>query len=178
MCLRLVNYANSTAFESYAKAKAIKKDSTVGSCVTTIKKDGLVYSIIKNNTEYDGVKFDREGRVYLAVVTGYYDVPDDGVVKVLSSLVYTKESKDTHKKVAYSCPVVGIANNAFENAGEMKILVLPNNDVHYSSDAFTGCDNLGLIDYDSVLPFDVSKFDSIFNNADTSSEYDSNEENE
>ena len=60
----------------------------------------------------------------------------------------------------------------------LKILVLPNNDVHYSSDAFTGCDNLGLIDYDSVLPFDVSKFDAILNNAETTSEDDSNEENE
>lgn len=172
------NYANSMAFESYAKAKAIKKDSAVGSCVATVKNDGIVYSIIKNDTEYDGVKFAREGKVYLAVVTGYYDIPDDGVVKVLSSVVYTKEDKDADNKVNYSCPVVGIANNAFENASEMKILVLPNNDVHYSSDAFTGCDNLGLIDYDSVLPFDVSKFDAILNNAETTSEDDSNEDNE
>ena len=172
------NYANSMAFESYAKAKAIKKDSAVGSCVATVKMDGIVYSIIKNDTEYDGVKFAREGKVYLAVVTGYYDIPDDGVVKVQSSVVYSKEDKDTDNKANYSCPVVGIANNAFENASEMKILVLPNNDVHYSSDAFTGCDNLGLIDYDSVLPFDVSKFDAILNNAETSSEDDSNGENE
>ena len=172
------NYANSMAFESYAKAKAIKKDSAVGSCVATVKMDGIVYSIIKNDTEYDGVKFAREGKVYLAVVTGYYDIPDDGVVKVQSSVVYSKEDKDTDNKVNYSCPVVGIANNAFANASEMKILVLPNNDVHYYSDAFTGCDNLGLIDYDSVLPFDVSKFDAIINNAETTSEDDSNEENE
>ena len=171
------NYSNSTAFESYAKAKAIKKDSTVGSCVTTIKKDGLVYSIIKNNTEYDGVKFDREGRVYLAVVTGYYDIPDDGVVKVLSSLVYTKETKDTHKKVAYSCPVVGIADNAFANAKAMKILVLPDKNVHYSSDAFQGCDDLGLIDYDSVLPFDVSKFDAIMDYSKIALSDGDNEEN-
>ena len=49
----------------------------------------------------------------------------------------------------------------------MKILVLPDKNVHYSSDAFPGCDNLGLIDYDSVLPFDVSKFDAIFDNTKT-----------
>ncbi|MGN1127059.1 MAG: leucine-rich repeat protein [Ruminococcus sp.] len=173
------NYAGSMAFEGYAKAKAIKKDSSVGSCVATVKKDGLVYSIIKNDTEYDGVKFDRDGKVYLAVVTGYYDVPDDGVVKVLSSLVYTKEDKETGKKVAYSCPVVGIADNAFANAKAMKILVLPDKNVHYSSDAFPGCDNLGLIDYDSVLPFDVSKFDAIFDNTKTSpSNGDDNEDKE
>lgn len=173
------NYSNSTAFESYAKAKAIKKDSTVGSSVTTIEKDGLVYSIIKNDTEYDGVKYDREGRIYLAVVTGYNDIPEDGVVKVLSSLVYTKEDKETGDKVAYSCPVVGIADNAFKNAKAMKILVLPNREVHYSSDAFPGCDNLGLIDYDSVLPFDVSKFDAIFDNTKTSSSNgDDNEDKE
>ncbi|MGN0476685.1 MAG: leucine-rich repeat protein, partial [Ruminococcus sp.] len=172
------NYANSMAFESYAKSKAIKKDSAVGSCVATIKKDGLVYSIIKNDTEYDGVKFDREGKVYLAVVTDYYDIPEDGVVKVLSSIVYTKEDKDTEEKVAYSCPVVGIADNAFENAKDMKILVLPNRDVHYSSDAFLGCDDLGLIDYDSVLPFDVSKFDAIMDNSKMASSDGENEEND
>ncbi|MGN0461754.1 MAG: leucine-rich repeat protein, partial [Ruminococcus sp.] len=44
------NYENSMAFESYAKAKAIKKDSVVGSCVATVKNDGIVYSIIKNDT--------------------------------------------------------------------------------------------------------------------------------
>ena len=173
------NYAKSLAFEGYAKAKSIKKDSSVGSSVTTIEKDGLVYSIIKNDTEYDGVKYEREGRVYLAVVTGYNDIPEDGVVKVLSSLVYTKEDKETGDKVAYSCPVVGIADNAFKNAKAMKILVLPNREVHYSSDAFPGCDNLGLIDYDSVLPFDVSKFDAIFDNTKTSSSNgDDNEDKE
>ena len=173
------NYAKSLAFEGYGKAKAIKKDSSVGSTVATIKKDGLVYSIIKNDTEYDGVKFGREGRVYLAVVTGYYDIPDDGVVKVLSTLVYTKEDKETGDKVAYSCPVVGIADNAFANAKAMKILMLPDKNVHYSSNAFPGCDNLGLIDYASVLPFDVSKFDAIFDNTKTSSsDGDDNEDKE
>ncbi|MGN0459447.1 MAG: leucine-rich repeat protein [Ruminococcus sp.] len=173
------NYSESMAFEGYAKAKAIKKDSAVGSCVAKVKKDGLVYSIIKNDTEYDGVKFDREGKAYLAVVTGYYDIPEDGVVKVLSSLVYTKEDKETGNKVAYSCPVVGIADNAFANAKAMKILVLPDKNVHYSSDAFPGCDDLGLIDYDSVLPFDVSKFDAIFDNTKTApSEVDDSEDKE
>ena len=61
----------------------------------------------------------------------------------------------------------------------MKILVLPDKNVHYSSDAFPGCDNLGLIDYASVLPFDVSKFDAIFDNTKTSSSNgDDNEDKE
>ncbi len=158
-------YKNSVGFMNYEKAKAICKDSELGSGnVGTEKEDGIVYTIIKNNTEYNGVMYSSKDTSYVAVVTGYDKIPGNGVVKIVSSVDCKVKTSDGKKEKVYKCPVVGIADNGFKNAKGLKMLVLPNKDIYYTSNAFTGCDNLGLIDYDSVLPFDVSKFDALLEN--------------
>ena len=165
------DYKASLGFASYDKANAIKKDSKLGSDnVATELESGIEYTILRNNSEYAGVTYSSDEAKYVAVVTGYEEIPDNGVVKIASSVVYEEDDD------SYNCPVVGIADRAFENAKDMKMLVLPNRDVYYTSDAFVGCDNLGLIDYDSVLPFDVSKFDAILEEIKVTSEDEETEE--
>lgn len=162
------SYKKSVGFANYEKAGAIEKDSKLGSSnVGTEKKDGITYTIIKNNSEYSDVEYSSKDADYVAVVTDYDKIPSNGVVKIPSSVKFeeTTEDEDGEEEVkSYKCPVVGIADNAFKDATKLKMVVLPNRDVYYTSKAFTGCDNLGLIDYDSVLPFDVSKFDVLLDN--------------
>jgi hypothetical protein len=159
------NYKTAYAFRYYANAKAIKNDSTLGNgTMATVKENGLVYAIIKSNSEYDGVMYtSTSNSKYLAVVTGYTKVADNGIVQVPDKVIYERSATADSGKESYNCPVVGLADNSFKDCKELKMLVLPNRDVYYSTNAFTGCDNLGLIDYDSVVPFDVSKFDAILN---------------
>ncbi len=159
------NYENSYGFADYAKAKAIKTDGVLGSgTVGKVNVDGIEYTVIKNGSEYSGVRYNLNDEKYLAVVTGCNQIDDNGVADIQANVIFKEKDKDNTKAVeSYVCPVVGIADYAFENAKDLKMVVLPNKDVYYTSNAFAGCDNLGLIDYDSVVPFDVGKFDAILN---------------
>lgn len=166
------SYSNSYALRYYVNAKAVKNDGTLGNgTVKNIKSSGLKFVIIKNNSEYGGTvyKGDAENK-YLAVVTGYTTIPDDGVVNVPDKVIYEKSADAENGKESFSCPVVGVADYAFENCKDLQVIVLPNRDVYYTTNAFAGCDNLGIIDYASVVPFDVGKFDAILNDKPTSQE--------
>lgn len=168
-------YKTAYTLRMYAGAKAIKNDGTLGNgTVVNVKKSGLVFTIIKNNSEFDGVKYTSENESeYLAVVTSYEKIADNGVVKVPANVKFTKKDANNVDEEIL-CPVVGIADGSFENCAELKAMVLPNRDVYYSTNAFKGCDNLGLIQYDSVLPFDVAKFDAIVKSASSETEEDEN----
>ncbi len=105
--------------------------------------NGIRYMILKSGDEYNGTKYSPDEYSEFVIVTGYTEIPDSGVVNIPDVIVC--DSK------IYS--VAAIADGAFENCTELKTLVLPNHYVEYSSKAFEGCTNLGLIQYNDVLPY-------------------------
>lgn len=105
--------------------------------------NGIRYMILKSGDEYNGTKYSPDEYSEFVIVTGYTEIPDSGVVNIPDVIVC--DSK------IYS--VAAIADGAFENCSELKTLVLPNHYVEYSSKAFEGCTNLGLIQYNDVLPY-------------------------
>lgn len=105
--------------------------------------NGLKYLILKNGDEYNGTVYSFKGYSEFVIINGYTSVPDDGVVIVPETIIC--DGKVYH--------VAAIADGAFKNCKKLKTLVLPNQKVAYSSKAFEGCDNLGLIQNNDVLPY-------------------------
>lgn len=114
----------------------------------TTECGGLTYVLLKNNSEYKGVTYTLAGCNEFVVVTGCKSVSDDGVVIIPDTIICDNK--------VYN--VAGISDGAFKNCKKLTTLVLPDSDIAYTSKAFEGCDNLGLIQNNEVVPF-VSKIE-------------------
>ena len=105
--------------------------------------NGLEYVLLKNNDEYCGVKYSVSGYSEFVVITNCKNVPANGTVIIPDTIVCDNK--------VYN--VVAIADDAFKNCKKLKTLVLPSHKVSYTSKAFEGCNKLGIIQYNDVLPF-------------------------
>ena len=139
-------YKNATAVKGYTVKNDLKTD--IYRNYPTTECNGLTYVLLTNNDEYKGVTYTLEGCKEFVVVTGCKSVSDDGVVIIPDTIICDNK--------VYN--VAGIADGAFKNCKKLKTLVLPDSDVAYTSKAFEGCDNLGVIQNNDVVPF-VSKIE-------------------
>lgn len=105
--------------------------------------NGIKYMILKSGDEYNGTKYSPAEYSEFVIVTGYTQIPDNGVVNIPDVIVCDSKIYN----------VAAVADGAFENCEELTGVVLPNHSVEYSSKAFEGCTNLGLIQYNDVIPY-------------------------
>lgn len=140
------DYKDATAVKGYKVKNDLKTD--VYRNYPTTECGGLTYVLLKNNSEYDGVTYTLSGCNEFVVVTGCKSVPDDGVVIIPDTIICDNK--------VYN--VAGIADGSFRNCKKLRTLVLPDSDIAYTSKAFEGCDNLGVIQNNEVVPF-VSKIE-------------------
>lgn len=118
--------------------------STVKDEDNDITIGGINYHVMKNGSTYNNVKYSSDTTDFVAVVTGLTaDKVKSKTVIVPSSVI----------SGGISYTVVGIDNAAFAGNTTIEKLVLPDRSIHYSSDAFTSCDNLGYIQFNDVAPF-------------------------
>lgn len=134
-------YKSATSVNGYTVKADLKADIYQNYPRTEI--GGLKYLILESGDEYNGTVYSPKGYNEFVIVSGYTTIPNDGVVIVPETVVC--DGKVYH--------VAGIADGAFKNCKTLKTLVLPNKDIVYSSKAFEGCDNLGLIQNNDVLPY-------------------------
>lgn len=135
------SYKSALSVNGYS-VKADIKTNIYENAVST-EVDGIKYVIIDNNSEYNGVKYSLANYSKIAVVTGYSDIKSDGVVIIPETIVCNDK--------AYC--VASIADKAFANCKKLTQIVLPNHNVAYSSNSFEGCSNLGIVQYNDVLPY-------------------------
>lgn len=105
--------------------------------------NGLEYVLLKNNDEYNGVKYSFNGYSEFVVITNCKNVPKNGAVIIPDTIICDNK--------VYN--VAAIADGAFKNCNELETLVLPSHKVAYTSKAFEGCNKLGIIQYNDILPF-------------------------
>lgn len=141
-------YKDASSVKGYNVKNDLKTD--VYRKYRTAEDDCLKYVILNNNSEYNGVTYNLTGCKMLAVVIGYKSVSDDGVVVIPDTIICGGK--------VYN--VGGIADGAFKNCKKLKTVVLPDNDVYFTTKAFEECDNLGVIQNNDVVPF-VSKIEEI-----------------
>ena len=139
-------YKDSSSVKGYKIKNDLKTD--VYRKYPTTECNGLKYVILENNSEYKGVTYTLSGCKKFAVVTGYKSISDDGVTEIPDTIICDGK--------VYN--VAGIADGAFKNCKKLKTVVLPDNDIYFTTKAFEGCDNLGIIQNNEVVPF-VSKIE-------------------
>lgn len=139
-------YKDSMAVKGYKVKNDLETD--IYRNYPTTECGGLTYVLLKNNSEYKGVTYTLAGCNEFVVVTGCKSVSDDGVVIIPDTIICDNK--------VYN--VAGISDGAFKNCKKLTTLVLPDSDIAYTSKAFEGCDNLGLIQNNEVVPF-VSKIE-------------------
>lgn len=134
-------YKSATSVNGYTVKADLKTDIYQNYPRTEI--DGLKYIILENGDEYNGTVYSFKGYNEFVIISGYTTIPKDGTVIVPETVVC--DGKVYH--------VAAIADGAFKNCKTLKTLVLPNQKVAYSSKAFEGCDNLGVIQNNDVVPY-------------------------
>lgn len=139
-------YKDSMAVKGYKVKNDLETD--IYRNYPTTECGGLTYVLLKNNSEYKGVTYTLAGCNEFVVVAGCKSVSDDGVVIIPDTIICDNK--------VYN--VAGISDGAFKNCKKLTTLVLPDSDIAYTSKAFEGCDNLGLIQNNEVVPF-VSKIE-------------------
>ncbi|MGN1051075.1 MAG: leucine-rich repeat protein, partial [Acutalibacteraceae bacterium] len=149
---RLKEYSEDMFFAYYSKANAIKDDSLLcDGSVATVSYGGVKYAVVENGKEYMQQKYNAdEGYKYISIVCGYDEIPEDGVIVISEAISYKGST----------CPVVAVKDYAFENCKSLKQVVLPSDKVSYSNLAFFGCENLGIIQYNDVIPYEKQSVDT------------------
>lgn len=104
---------------------------------------GIEYVLLKNNDVYNGIKYSVSDYSEFVVITNCKNIPANGTIIIPDTIVCDNK--------VYN--VVAIADGAFKNCKGLETLVLPSHKVSYSSKAFEGCNKLGIIQYNDVLPF-------------------------
>lgn len=108
-----------------------------------VESDGLKYMILNSGDMYNGVEYELKGSSQFVIVIGYTSISEDGTVVIPESIICDGKGYQ----------VAGISNGAFNNCKELKSVVLPNNKVQYTSNAFDGCGNLGSIQLDDAIVY-------------------------
>ena len=108
---------------------------------------GISYHLMTSGTEYNSNVYVSDKSQFVAVVTGLSEETAQSSTVVIPSTVVVK---------GISYDVIAIADNAFGTNEKIQTLVLPSKDVVYSSAALAGCTNLGIIQYNDIIPFTES----------------------
>ncbi|MCD8026838.1 MAG: leucine-rich repeat domain-containing protein [Clostridiales bacterium] len=137
------DYASALIASGYTVVDDIEKN--IYETAVSVEADGIKYVIIESGSQYNGVKYSLDGCKKIAVAVGYTSIPDNSTVVIPEKIAY--------KKAEYS--VAAIADNAFAGCTELEELVLPNHKVTYTAASFAGCTNLGLIQFDDVIPYNA-----------------------
>ena len=152
------SYKTAPATNGY-KVKADLKSDIYQNYKTT-ESNGLKYMILNSGDMYKGIEYDLKGYSQFVIVIGYTSIPDDGTVVIPESIICDGKGYQ----------VAGIADEAFKNCKGLKKVVLPNNKVEYSSNAFDGCNNLGSIQLDDAIVYNPPIKDESATETETTSE--------
>lgn len=134
-------YESAVAVSGYTVEADLEKD--IYSNYPRTEINGIKYLILKSGDSYNGTTYELRGHNEFVIINGYSSVPEDGTVVIPETIICDDK--------VY--PVAAIADGAFKNCNELKTLVLPNHKVSYSSKAFEGCDNLGVIQNNDVVEY-------------------------
>ena len=108
---------------------------------------GVSYHLMTSGSEYNSNVYLSDKSQFIAVVTGLSEETAKSSTVVIPSTVVVK---------GISYDVIAIADNAFGTNEWIQTLVLPSKNVIYSSAALAGCENLGIIQYNDIIPFTES----------------------
>lgn len=134
-------YKSAVAVSGYIVEADLEKD--IYSNYPRTEINGLKYLILKSGDSYNGTTYKLKGHNEFVIINGCSSVPEDGTVVIPETIICDDK--------VY--PVAAIADGAFNGCKELKILVLPNHKVAYTSKAFEGCDNLGVIQNNDVVKY-------------------------
>lgn len=172
---KVVIHIPSTMKDEYSSAPAVRGyevkadlESDVYENYPVIECNGLKYMVLNNGDEYKGTKYEPEGYSEFVIVTDYNEIPENGVVIIPETVVCNEK--------VYT--VAAVADGAFRGCSELKEVILPSRSVIYTSKAFEGCDNLGLVQYNDVLPYTPGIKETAALNDPESSDDESSEDSE